>query len=93
MALDLQLLSMRESKLEVPSSADNSSLVLPTHVQALGAECSHLSFGTYKGGKSSPSSAILASNHFSRRGLDVKSAAVDDSLTQFPDARHFLFYF
>lgn len=92
-ASDLQRLSMRESKLEVPSSGDNSTVLLPNHLQALAAECSHLSFGTYNGGNNSASSASLASNNLSKSGLEEKSAAVDDSLAQFPDARHFLFRF
>lgn len=83
---------MEESKLEVPSSED-SLVVLPNHLQALAAECSHLSFGTYKGSNNSSSSAIFAHNNLSRSGLEMKSAAVDDSLAQFPDARHFLFRF
>ncbi|XP_027187189.1 uncharacterized protein [Cicer arietinum] len=83
--LDLQQLSMEESKLEVPSSED-SLVVLPNHLQALAAECSHLSFGTYKGSNNSSSSAIFAHNNLSRSGLEMNSAAVDDSLAQFPDA-------
>ncbi|GAU32925.1 hypothetical protein TSUD_152860 [Trifolium subterraneum] len=87
-ALNLQRLSMEESHLKAPSSED--TVVLPNHLQALAAECSHLSFGTYKGGNNS---ANLAPNNLSRSGLEMKSAAVDDSLVQFPDARHFLFQF
>ncbi|CAJ2639630.1 unnamed protein product [Trifolium pratense] len=83
-ALDLQQLSMEESHLKAPSSED--VVVLPNHLQALAAECSHLSFGTYKGGNNSASSANLAPNNLSRSGLEMKSAAVDDSLVQFPDA-------
>jgi hypothetical protein len=82
---------MEESHLKAPSSED--TVVLPNHLQALAAECSHLSFGTYKGGNNSSSSGNSAPNNLSRSGFEMNSAAVDDSLVQFPDARHFLFRF
>lgn len=77
---DLQRLSMKDSNLE------EDTVVLPNHLQALGAECSHLSFGTYKGVNNSASSEIFAPNKLSRSRLEMKSAAVDDSLAQFPHA-------
>ncbi|CAI8596497.1 unnamed protein product [Vicia faba] len=80
---DLQRLSMKESNLEVPSSDD--IVVLPNHLQALAAECSHLSFGTYKGGNNSASSETSTPNNLSRDGLEMKPATVDDSLAQFLD--------
>ncbi|XP_058788252.1 uncharacterized protein LOC131662476 [Vicia villosa] len=80
---DLQRLSMKESNLEVPSSDD--IVVLPNHLQALAAECSHLSFGTYKGGNNSASSETFTPNNLSRDGMEMKSATVDDSLAQFLD--------
>ncbi|KAK2387402.1 RNA polymerase II degradation factor protein [Trifolium repens] len=83
-ALDLQRLSMEESHLKAPSSED--TVVLPNHLQALAAECSHLSFGTYKGGNNSSSSGNSAPNNLSRSGFEMKPAAVEDSLVQFPDA-------
>ncbi|TKY46788.1 hypothetical protein E2542_SST28837 [Spatholobus suberectus] len=82
-------LSMGESKQKVPTFEDDPAVVIPTHLQALGAECSHLSFGTYNGGSSSASSVILTSNHLSKSGVEEKSAAVDDSSVQFLDARQF----
>lgn len=83
---DLQRLSMKDSNLE------EDTVVLPNHLQALGAECSHLSFGTYKGVNNSASSEIFAPNKLSRSRLEMKSAAVDDSLAQFPHARYFLLF-
>ncbi|KAI5409686.1 hypothetical protein KIW84_055220 [Lathyrus oleraceus] len=89
--LDLQRLNMKESNLEAPSSDD--IVVLPNHLQALAAECSHLSFGTYKGGNNSASSEAFTPNNLSRDGLEMNSATADDSLAQFLDPRHFLFCF
>ncbi|XP_061349671.1 uncharacterized protein LOC133294920 [Gastrolobium bilobum] len=85
-ASDFHRLSIRESKLEEPSSEDSPTVVLPNHLLALAANCSHLSFGSYNGGRNSASSAIFASNHISRSGLEEKSAAVDGSSAQFLDA-------
>lgn len=89
--LDLQRLNMKESNLEAPSSDD--IVVLPNHLQALAAECSHLSFGTYKGGNNSASSEAFTPNNLSRDGLEMNCATADDSLAQFLDPRHFLFCF
>ncbi|XP_014523325.1 uncharacterized protein LOC106779670 isoform X1 [Vigna radiata var. radiata] len=81
----LQRLSIGESKPEVPTFEDEPSVVIPIHLQALGADCSHLSFGTYNRGSNS-TSAVLTSNHLSKNVMEVKSAAVDDSSAQFLDA-------
>ncbi|XP_020230526.1 uncharacterized protein LOC109811252 isoform X2 [Cajanus cajan] len=81
-----QKLSIGESKQKVPTFEDDPEVIIPTHLQALGAECSHLSFGTYNGSSSSASSVILTSNHISKSGMEEKSAAVDNSSTQFQDA-------
>ncbi|XP_054797724.1 uncharacterized protein LOC129302871 isoform X2 [Prosopis cineraria] len=78
-ASDIQQLSLRDSKLEVLSTEDNSALVLPCHVQGLTDKCSHLSFGSYNSGSNSTSSATLAS-HASNYGLEVNAAAVDGGL-------------
>lgn len=56
-AAKLQHLSLGE---EEPES--NCAVVLPSHLQALAADCSHLSFGTYKSGNSSASTAPFSSN-------------------------------
>lgn len=41
---------------------NNSTLVLPSHLKALAADCSHLSFGTYKSGSNIASTGLLPSN-------------------------------
>ncbi|KHM99631.1 hypothetical protein glysoja_006474 [Glycine soja] len=85
-----QRLSIGESKQKVPTFEDDPAVVIPIHLQALGADCSHLSFGTYNG--SSTASSVLNSNHLSKSDLEEKSAAVDDSSAQFLDARHFFIF-
>ncbi|XP_027933286.1 uncharacterized protein LOC114188832 [Vigna unguiculata] len=80
-----QRLSIGESKPEVPTFEDDPSVVIPIHLQALGADCSHLSFGTYNSGSNS-ASVVLTSTHLSKNVMEVKSAAVDDSSAEFLDA-------
>lgn len=41
-----QRLSIGESKQKVPTFEDDPAVVIPIHLQALGADCSHLSFVT-----------------------------------------------
>lgn len=56
-AAKLHHLSVEEASLET-----NSAVVLPSHLQALAANCSHLSFGTYKAGHNSASAVLFSSN-------------------------------
>lgn len=46
-------------------------MFLPNHSQALNAECSHLSFGTYKVGNDSASSEAFTPINLSRDGLEI----------------------
>ncbi|CAJ1964390.1 unnamed protein product [Sphenostylis stenocarpa] len=57
---------------------DVSSAASVFHRLTLGADCSHLSFGTYNSGSNS-ASVVLTSNHLFKNGMEVKSAAVDNS--------------
>ncbi|RYR79333.1 hypothetical protein Ahy_A01g004162 isoform B [Arachis hypogaea] len=93
-ASDFKGLSIRESKLEMPLSGDNPTVVLPNdvHLQALADTCSHLSFGKFNASSNTASSVIPTPN-LPRNGLEEKSAAIDSSLVQFSDARHFLFHY
>ncbi|XVF16805.1 hypothetical protein REPUB_Repub10bG0063800 [Reevesia pubescens] len=50
-AVNLQQLSLGKDRAETPAE-DNRGVVLPNYLQAFSADCSHLSFGTYKSGKS-----------------------------------------
>ncbi|KAI4306011.1 hypothetical protein L6164_029329 [Bauhinia variegata] len=84
---DLEQLSLGSSKLEVPPSSDNCAVVLPNHLEALAADCSHLSFGTYNHVITSVSSAMPASN-FSKSDLDETTATIDGSSPQYLDARN-----
>ncbi|KAJ7965079.1 GBF-interacting protein 1-like [Quillaja saponaria] len=71
-------LSLRNSNLEVPQTEDNLTVVLPDHLQALAADCSHLSFGTYNSGSNPASSVPPATNPF-RNDLDETERALDHS--------------
>ncbi|KAK8716439.1 hypothetical protein V6N13_043748 [Hibiscus sabdariffa] len=51
-AVNLQQLSLGKEEGAVTPKEDNFGVVLPDYLQALSADCSHLSFGTYKSGKS-----------------------------------------
>ena len=77
-----QLLSLRNSKVDMPSTEDNHAVVLPSHLQDLAADCSHLSFGTYNRGTNSASSVTLPSN-LSIGGWEEKVAAVDGYLAKY----------
>ncbi|CAK7346676.1 unnamed protein product [Dovyalis caffra] len=48
--VNLQQLSLGKEEPEVPPSQDNHAVLFPEYMQALAADCSHLSFGTYKSG-------------------------------------------
>ncbi|XWS30110.1 hypothetical protein CRYUN_Cryun24cG0089900 [Craigia yunnanensis] len=50
-AVNLQQLSLGEERAVTPTE-DNRGVVLPNYLQAFSDDCSHLSFGTYKSGKS-----------------------------------------
>ncbi|KAL4342825.1 hypothetical protein HN51_061129 [Arachis hypogaea] len=86
-ASDFKGLSIRESKVEMPLSGDNPTVVLPNdvHLQALADTCSHLSFGKFNASSNTASSVIPTPN-LPRNGLEEKSAAIDSSLVQFSDA-------
>ncbi|GMI86785.1 hypothetical protein HRI_002347700 [Hibiscus trionum] len=51
-AVNLQHLSLGKEEGAATPKEDNCGVVLPDYLQALSADCSHLSFGTYKSGKS-----------------------------------------
>ncbi|XP_057741498.1 uncharacterized protein LOC130960181 isoform X2 [Arachis stenosperma] len=88
-ASDFKGLSIRESKLEMPLSGDNPTVVLPNdvHLQALADTCSHLSFGKFNASSNTASSVIpTPTPNLPRNGLEEKSAAIDSSLVQFSDA-------
>ncbi|KAL1104079.1 hypothetical protein V6Z11_D04G043200 [Gossypium hirsutum] len=51
-AVNLQQLSLGKEERAVTPKEDNRGVVLPDYLQAFSADCSHLSFGTYKSGKS-----------------------------------------
>ncbi|CAN1758959.1 hypothetical protein LINPERHAP1_LOCUS6980 [Linum perenne] len=61
----LQKLSLGEKPAEVTSD-NKHGVVFPNYIQALAADCSHLSFGTYKPGAQSPISGVAMSDSIKR---------------------------
>ncbi|KAK0589325.1 hypothetical protein LWI29_012662 [Acer saccharum] len=76
-AANLQQLNIGRVEPAKPLTEDNSAVVLPIYLQAFAADCSHLSFGTYKSGVASAPIAPISSNS-SKSDLEV-SAVVDGS--------------
>ncbi|XP_059449581.1 uncharacterized protein LOC132180691 isoform X2 [Corylus avellana] len=74
----LHRLSLRNEEPAVPTTEDNCALVLPSHLQALAADCSQLSFGTYKASSNSSFSEPLGSNP-SKLDWGKASVAIDGS--------------
>ncbi|PON69460.1 GBF-interacting protein [Parasponia andersonii] len=56
---------------------NDSTIVLPGHLQALAADCSHLSFGTYKSGNNSSLTGLLQSNQLKEGDLQEDSTTLD----------------
>ncbi|XP_020539508.1 uncharacterized protein LOC105646039 isoform X2 [Jatropha curcas] len=61
-AVTLQQLSLEKETKVVPLAEDNCGVVFPTDMQAFAADCSHLSFGTYKSGVPATAFGPLESN-------------------------------
>lgn len=85
-AMNLQQLSLGKES-TVPSSVDNCAVVFPNYIQAFSADCSHLSFGTYKSGVHDASYRPLASNP-SKIYLEDDSAVTDVSSAGCLETRH-----
>ncbi|XP_015880155.3 uncharacterized protein LOC107416203 isoform X1 [Ziziphus jujuba] len=81
-AENLQNLSLGKGELD-----DNFSVVLPDHLQALAADCSHLSFGTYKSRVSSALTRSLPSNQF-EDDFEGASTAMDGLTRGHLNTRH-----
>lgn len=76
-AVSLQQLSLGKEAKFVHTSEDDCALVFPNDIHTLGADCSHLSFGTYKSGVHAASSVPLASKP-SKSNMEP-SAVIDRS--------------
>lgn len=85
-AENLQNLSLGKGELD-----DNFSVVLPDHLQALAADCSHLSFGTYKSRVSSALTRSLPSNQF-EDDFEGASTAMDGLTRGHLNTRHRCFF-
>ncbi|XP_021593249.1 uncharacterized protein LOC110600676 isoform X4 [Manihot esculenta] len=77
-AVSLQQLSLGKEAKFVRTSEDDCALVFPNDIHTLGADCSHLSFGTYKSGVHAASSVPLASKP-SKSNMEP-SAVIDRNL-------------
>lgn len=77
---NLQQLHIRKEETAKRSIEDSSSLVLPDHLQAFAADCSHLSFGTYKSGvpSSVPTSSCPSKSDVEVYAVDGASALRQD---------------
>lgn len=74
----LHRLSLRNEEPAVPVTEDNCALVFPSHLQTLAADCSQLSFGTYKASSNSAFSEPLGSNPL-KLDRGKASVAIDGS--------------
>uniref|UniRef100_A0A3N7EZC0 Uncharacterized protein n=1 Tax=Populus trichocarpa TaxID=3694 RepID=A0A3N7EZC0_POPTR len=75
-AADLQQLSLGKEEPAVPPSEDNHAVLFPEYMQALAADFSHLSFGTYKSGTYHAVSVPLALTP-AKSNLEKASAAAN----------------
>lgn len=74
---DVVAAKLQHLSLEKEDPENNSTVVLPSHLQALAADCSHLSFGTYKSGNDSASTGLLPSNQL-KEDLQEATTTLDD---------------
>lgn len=65
-AVNLQQLSLGKEQPAATPTEENCGLVLPNDLQVFSADCSHLSFGTYKSGKSTALSQPQASSSLTK---------------------------
>lgn len=76
----LHRLSLRNEEPTLPIMEDNCGVIFPNHLQALAADCSQLSFGTYRAGSNTALSEPSEPNPLK---LDVgKASAAIDGLYQ-----------
>ncbi|XP_058009221.1 uncharacterized protein LOC110671390 isoform X3 [Hevea brasiliensis] len=75
-AASLQQLSLEKEAKLVLTSEDDCAVVFPNDMRTLGADCSHLSFGTYNTGVHAASSGPLASNP-SKSNMKEASSVID----------------
>lgn len=92
-AVSSATINMQHLSLGKEETDDQCTVVLPNNLQELAADCSHLSFGTYKSGNNSASRSQSFQNDL--RGA---YAATDASFSGHLDTRHesftrFLSYF
>ncbi|GAY50809.1 hypothetical protein CUMW_129580 [Citrus unshiu] len=70
---NLQQLNIGKEEPVMPPTENHSAVVLPNYLQTFAADCSHLSFGTYKSGVTSASPTVVAFNPI-ESNLEVSAA-------------------
>lgn len=85
---NLQQLNIGKEELVVmPPTENQSAVVLPNHLQTFAADCSHLSFGTYKSGVASASPTAVVSNSI-ESNLDVSAADSSSAMYNFSNSEY-----
>lgn len=88
---NLQQLNIGKEELVMPSTENHSAVVLPNLLQTFAADCSHLSFGTYKSGVASASHTAVAFNPI-ESNLEVSAADGPSAInSEYRDAEQFGF--
>ena len=83
---NLYQLSVQQDQGAAPEE-DNSSVIIPSHLQVQSADCSHLSFGSFGSGASAAFSRPVSSRPLQNTMEDV-SADVDVSPVGHSDPRY-----
>lgn len=79
---NLQQLNIGKEEPVMPPTENHSAVVLPNHLQTFAADCSHLSFGTYKSGVTSASPTVVAFNPI-ESNLEVSAADTSSAMYNF----------
>lgn len=79
---NLQQLNIGKEEPVMPPTENHSAVVLPNYLQTFAADCSHLSFGTYKSGVTSASPTVVAFNPI-ESNLEVSAADTSSAMYNF----------
>ncbi|XP_058095213.1 GBF-interacting protein 1-like isoform X2 [Magnolia sinica] len=88
-AASLRKLSFHKEELGSPPMENNPAVIIPDHLQVPTADCSHLSFGSFRSGISATFSGSFASKT-SKSNVEETSLVADASSVERPDKRHVL---
>ncbi|XP_024041396.1 uncharacterized protein LOC18045441 isoform X3 [Citrus clementina] len=84
---NLQQLNIGKEEPVMPPTENHSAVVLPNHLQTFAADCSHLSFGTYKSGVTSASPTVVAFNPI-ESNLEVSAADAPSAMYNFRNSEY-----